>query len=53
MGTIWEQILYLRHNKIIQPMKATADRRPCPKERTPALRDKKAEQDDRPGKAGA
>ena len=24
MGTIWEQTLYLRHNKIIQPMKATA-----------------------------
>lgn len=24
MGTIWEQMLYLRHNKIIQPMKATA-----------------------------
>lgn len=24
MGTIWEQMLYLCHNKIIQPMKATA-----------------------------
>ena len=24
MGTIWEQMLYLRHNKIIQSMKATA-----------------------------
>lgn len=24
MGTIWGQMLYLRHNKIIQPMKATA-----------------------------
>ena len=24
MGTIWEQMLYLRHNKTIQPMKATA-----------------------------
>ena len=24
MGTIWEQMLYLHHNKIIQPMKATA-----------------------------